>query len=345
MKADKAIYDVTVVLLDAGFATTALMPIEIFHSAGALWRELRGEMPEPRFRVTAVSMDGKPIASPYAGLSIAPQAAISDIVRTDVIIVPASGPGNDDELRANGALLPWLRDHYAKGAYVAGVCTGAAYLAESGLLDGKKGTTHWCRAPYFSERWPAVEWTPDMFVTEDARLLCSGGVTAAADVSLYLVEKLCGHEVAMQTAKALLLNMPRNNQSGYATLPLSPPHNDDAVRAVERVLQTKFAEPHSIESMADSVALSPRTFLRRFKAATGRMPGSYLQAVRIEMAKAMLERDRATVQSVASAVGYDDVSFFRSLFRRETGMTPGDYRTRFASVGVRHTELMPGSAG
>lgn len=330
--------DVTVVLLDDGYASTALMPIEIFHSAGALWRELKGEAPEPRFRVTTASLDGGAVRSPYAGLRMTPQCGIADVTRTDVVVVPTSGLAMDEKLIANSALLPWLANHHARGAYIAGVCMGAGYLAEAGLLDGKQGTTHWAIAPDFSKRWPKVDWRSDMFVTEDSRLLCSGGLTAAADVSLYLVEKLCGHETAVQTAKALLLNMPRASQSGYSMLPLSPPHNDDAVRAAEQLLQTGYRKDVSVDSLADTVGMSPRNFLRRFKAATGRLPGAYLRAVRIEIAKAMLECDRASVQSVASAVGYEDVSFFRGLFKRTTGMTPAEYRSRFAAMNVRQHE-------
>lgn len=330
--------DVTVVLLDDGYASTAVMPIEIFHSAGALWREIKGEEPEPRFRVTTASLDGGAVRSPYAGLRMSPQCAIDNVKRTDVIVVPTSGLAMDCKLIENSALLPWLAYHHARGAYVAGVCMGAGYLAEAGLLEGRQATTHWAIAPDFAKRWPNVDWRPDMVVTEDARLLCSGGLTAAADVSLYLVEKLCGHETAVQTAKALLLNMPRTSQSGYSMLPLSPPHNDDAVRAAEQLLQSGYQEDISVDSLADTAGMSPRNFLRRFKAATGRLPGAYLRAVRIEIAKAMLERDRASVQSVASAVGYDDVSFFRGLFKRATGMTPAEYRGRFAAMSVRQHE-------
>ncbi|HYD86476.1 MAG TPA: helix-turn-helix domain-containing protein [Vitreimonas sp.] len=327
--------DVTVVLLDDGYASTALMPIEIFHSAGALWRELKGEAPEPRFHVTTVSLDGQAVRSPYAGLMMTPQGGLDSVVRTDIVIVPTSGLALDEKLIENSVLLPWLRKHYAAGAYIAGVCMGSAYLAEAGLLDGKRATTHWAVAPDLAQRYPKVLWRPNEFVTEDSRLLCSGGLTAAADVSLYLVEKLCGHEIAVQTAKALLLTMPRACQSGYAMLPLSPPHNDVQVREAERMLQTRFRENIPVDALAESVGVSSRTFLRRFKAATRRLPGAYLQAVRVETAKAMLERERASVQTVASTVGYDDVSFFRAVFKRETGMTPAEYRARFASMNVR----------
>ena len=330
--------DVTVVLLDDGYASTALMPIEIFHSAGALWRELKGEIPEPRFRVTTASIDGGPVRSPYAGLKMSPQCGIEDVARTDIVVVPTSGLAFDEKLIEHSKLLPWLERHHAHGAYLAGVCMGSGYLAETGLLDGRKATTHWALCGDFKRRYPKVDWRPDMFVTEDSRLLCSGGLTAAADVSLYLVEKLCGHEIAVQTAKALLLNMPRASQSGYAMLPLSPPHNDNAIRGAEHTLQSRFREELCIDDLAEAAAMSSRNFLRRFKAATGRLPGDYLRTVRIESAKAMLERDRTSVQKVACAVGYDDVSFFRTLFKRTTGMTPAEYRAHFAAAAVRRHE-------
>lgn len=327
--------DVTVILLDDGYASTAIMPIEIFHSAGVLWAELKGEIPEPKFGVTTASLDGAAVRSPYAGLKMTPQCAIADVKRTDIIIVPTSGLALDEKLIENSALLPWLRAHHARGAYIAGVCMGAAYLAEAGLLDGRRATTHWAVAADLARRYPKVHWHPDLFVTEDNRLLCSGGLTAAADVSLYLVEKLCGHDVAVQTAKALLLTMPRVHQSGYAVLPLSPPHEDDRIRLVEAFLQMNYRDTHSTDDLADRAGMSARTFVRRFKAATGRLPGAYLQAVRIETAKAMLEREGSPIQTVSFNVGYDDGAFFRTLFKRSTGMTPAEYRGRFATMDVR----------
>ncbi len=126
-----------------------------------------------------------------------------------------------DQIARDTPLLPWLRKWYARGAYIAGVCTGVAFLAEAGLLDGRQATTHWGVAELYRQRYPKVLWRPEQFVTEDGRLLCSGGVYASIDLSLYLVEKFCGHEVALQCAKSLLLSMPRSRQSGYAVLPLS----------------------------------------------------------------------------------------------------------------------------
>lgn len=326
--------DVTVVLLDDGMSSTAIMPVEIFHSAGTLWNDLHNQPQQPAFRVRTVSLDGGAVRSPY-GLDIQPQGGIADVARTDLIVVPTSGLGLDVKLVENSALLPWLRRHYEQGAYIAGVCMGAAYLAEAGLLDGRLATTHWAVCDDLAARYPQVRWRPDLFVTEDSRLLCSGGLYASIDVSLYLVEKLCGHEVAVQCAKALLLPMPRIHQSGYAMLPVSQPHGDARIRTVEAYLQSNFRDDVPTRALAGQAGLGERTFVRHFKAATGRLPAAYLQALRIEAAKAMLERDAKPIQSISSDVGYDDVAFFRRLFKRSTGMTPAEYRAHFAPLSVR----------
>jgi len=251
-------------------------------------------------------------------------------------VVPASGLDLDAQFERHRALFAWLRCRYEKGAYIASICSGAAYLAEAGLLDGREATTHWGAADAFRERYPGVRWRPDVFVTEDRRVLCSGGVYAAIDLSLYLVDKFCGHEVAVQTAKALLVDMPRTHQTGYAVLPLSRAHQDENVRHAQSLMKTDFARDLSIENLAASVNMSPRNFIRRFKQATGLLPGKYMQALRVSIAREMLEDNAASVQSVSSAVGYEDVAFFRALFKRLTGITPAEYRAKF--TGVRSHE-------
>jgi transcriptional regulator GlxA family with amidase domain len=320
--------DVTILLLNDCYVSTALAPIEVFHSAGRLWNTLTSERAEPRFRVTVASLDGLEITSPYA-VRLLPEVPIKRVRRADIIVVPASGLDLDAQFARHAALFPWLRRWHERGAYIASVCSGAAYLAEAGLLDGHEATTHWGTVDAFIERYPGVKWRPEVLVTEDRRMLCSGGVYASIDLSLYLVDKFCGHEVAVQTAKALLVDMPRTSQSGYAVLPLSRPHHDDKIREAETFIQKNFSRPISIESLAARASMSPRTFIRRFKEATGRQPGKYLQVFRISMAKEMLEAGARSVQTVSSAVGYEDVAYFRALFKRLTGMTPAQYRTSF----------------
>jgi transcriptional regulator GlxA family with amidase domain len=325
--------DVTVVVLEGGFSSTAIMPVEIFHSAGKLWNDLHDHPAEPAFRVRTASLDGRAVHSAH-GMGVTPHVSIESIDRTDIVIVSTSGLDLDLQMVAHSSLLPWLRRQHAQGSQIVGVCMGAAYLAEAGLLDGRVATTHWALADKFSVRYPKVHWRPEMFVTEDSRLLCSGGVFASADVSLYLVEKHCGHEVALQCAKALLLPMPRPHQSGFAMLPVSKPHANERIRAAEAYLQANFRKEVPIPFLADRAGLGVRTFVRHFKAATGRLPADYLQAVRIEAAKVMLESDTRPIQSISSEVGYDDVAFFRSLFKRITRMTPTEYRSNFAPLNI-----------
>ena len=335
------VLEVTVVLLEAGYASTAVGPIEVFHSAGILWNWLHGDAPEPRFRVRTASIDGAKVTS-LCSLGLTPECAISDIAHTDIIILPASGWDIRERIARESALLPWLRHWHAQGAYIAGVCSGVGFLAECGLLDGRRATTHWALADQLSEAYPKVDWRPEQFVTEDNRLFCSGGVYAAIDLSLYLVEKFCGHEIALQTAKSLLVSMPRGRQSGYAVAALSRPHSDPKIKQAEQHLWDHFRQEVSIDVLAERIGMGPRNFIRRFKAATGRLPGDYVQTLRISAAKTLLEQGAASIQEVSSEIGYEDLAFFRRLFKRHTAMTPVEYRSRFAKLSFDRPELTGG---
>jgi transcriptional regulator GlxA family with amidase domain len=341
-EADHAIIDVTVVLLEGGYASTAIGPVEVFHSAGALWNWLHGEKQQPRFRVKVVSIDGHAVKS-LCSLGLEPEFSIDDIKHTDIIIVPASGWNLRERLAKETKILPWLRKWHARGAYIAGICSGVFFLAEAGLLDGKQATTHWGVADILRQLYPKVHWRTDQFVTEDGRLLCSGGVYASIDLSLYLVEKFCGHEVALNCAKSLLVSMPRGRQSGYAVLPLSRPHSDDKIRAAEEYLREHFDADISIDALALRSGMSARNFIRRFKAATGSLPGAYVQTLRMSAAKELLERGATSIQTVCTKTGYADLAFFRSLFKRHTGMTPNEYRRRFAQMSFDRGELAGGN--
>ncbi|MDR7273210.1 transcriptional regulator GlxA family with amidase domain [Pelomonas saccharophila] len=333
------VLDVTVLVTEGSFASTAVAPIEIFHSAGTLWNAFQGVGGEPRFRVRIASVDGGGVNS-SCSLGLVPQVSISDVTQTDIVLLPASGLDIQDRIMRESALVPWLRERYESGSYIAGICTGVAFLAESGLLDGRRGTTHWAAVNVFRERYPQVQWCPDEFVTEDGRVLCSGGVYAAVDLSLYLVEKFCGHEIALQCSKALLLSMPRLKQAGYGLIPISRPHADDKIRAVEEYLRDNFERSLSVDYIANRFDMTERTFIRRFKAATGRLPGGYVQALRVAAAREFLERGSMPIATVCAKIGYDDIGFFRGLFKRHTGMTPSDYRAQFANMRVSRGELL-----
>jgi len=325
---EKRLLDVAIVLVNEGFASTAIGPIEVFTAAGTMWNEMSGEEPSPRFHVKMASIDGEPIRSAY-GLRIAPDRSIAEIDRADLIFVSASGAVPADWMQRHAEIPAWLAALHERGAFIAGVCSGVAFLAEAGFLDGRRATTHWGVAEAFGKRYPKVDWRPDLLITEDGGVFCGGGVNAALDLSLYLLDRLCGHETAVGCAKALLVDMPRVHQSGYALLPLSPPHGDAKVREAEDYLQAHFHKNPSVEDVARHLGMSARDLIRRFKAATGRLPGAYLQRVRVAAARQMLEDGRTPVLRVGTEVGYDDPAHFRRVFKRHMGLTPSGYRERF----------------
>jgi transcriptional regulator GlxA family with amidase domain len=322
--------EATVVILDGTFSSTAVGPMEVFRHAGVLWNSFAGQPPAPRFRVTTASADGRAVSCD-GPLYIKPMAALADIRKTELIFLPTTGPSLDDVVERNAPVVPWLRRWHKRGAAIASVCTGVGLVAASGLLDGKRATTHWGIAEDFRRRYPKVRWMPEFMVTEDHDLYCGGGVHAALDLSLYLVEKFCGHEVAIQTAKALLIETPRTWQSGFAVGPLRTHHADEVISRAEEWLHENFHRDFPLEALASRVGMSVRNFVRRFKQATADPPLVYLQKLRVAAAKRLLESEYRTMQEISSAVGYEDVAFFRDLFRRHTGVSPSAYRQRFGT--------------
>jgi transcriptional regulator GlxA family with amidase domain len=266
--------EVTVLFLDGTFSSTATGPMEVFRHAGTLWNYLTGTRPVPRFRVTTASVDGRAVSCD-GRIDIQPETAITAIRKTDLIFIPTTGLHLDDVLERYAPVVPWLRRWHKRGAAIASVCTGVGLVAATGLLDGKRATTHWALAERFREKYPKVKWMPELMVTEDRGFYCGGGVHAALDLSLYLVEKFCGHEVAVQSAKALLIETPRAWQAGFAIVPLKTQHSDESISSAQEWLHENFHKSFPLEATARRVGMSLRNFVRRFKQATGDSPLNY----------------------------------------------------------------------
>ena len=326
--------EVVVVLLERALPSSSVAPIEIFSSVGVVWQLLHGQKLEPRFRVRTVSLDGKPTRH-LVPLQVRPEGDLKSVRRADLIIVPTAELDMDASRQANAALVPWLRRWYDRGATIAGICTGVSLVAEAGLLDGRPATTHWALADEFRRRYPRVRWQPERFVTEAGRVFCGGGVYAAIDLSLYLVEKYCGHELAIETAKGLLLETPRMWQSSYGTAPPRSGHDDEGIKRAQDWLYRNFKQEVRLDELAARVGMSPRTFARRFTAAAGETPLGYLHRVRIDAARHLLETRARSVAEVSREVGYEDLSFFRRLFKRYSGAPPRAYRARFGPEVTR----------
>lgn len=320
--------DVTVVLLDGGLPSTSMAPLEIFACAGSLWSMLSGAPAEPRFRVRTATVDGKKTHN-FVPVMLEPTMSLAEVERTDLVIIPTAGMDLQAARARNAGVIDWLRRRHGKKTAVAGVCTGVSLLAAAGLLDGRPATTHWGVVDHCRALYPNVRWDSDRFITESDNLFCGGGLYASIDLSLYLVERYCGHMVAVQTAKSLLLESPRIWQSPFASQPPRSAHEDEPVQRAQKWLVSHFREPVDLDALAGRVAMSPRNFARRFKAATGESPLGYLHRLRIDNAKHQLESATRSVQEISAQIGYEDVAFFRQLFRRYTGTSPREYRARF----------------
>src|SRR5579862_3373782 len=320
--------DVTILFLGGPFSSTTIGPMEVFHHAGTLWNFLTGMRQVPRFRVTTASADGRAVRCD-GPIHIQPDVAITAIRNTDLIFIPTTGLRLDNVLEGYAPVVPWLRRWHKRGAAIASVCSGVGLVAATGLLDGKRATTHWALAELFRKKYPKVNWMPELMVTADQGLYCGGGVHAALDLSLYLVEEFCGHEIAMQSAKAMLIETPRAWQAGFAIVPLKTEHSDESISSAQEWLHQNFHLTFPLEAPARRVGMSLRNFVRRFKQATGDSPLLYLQKLRVAAAKRMLEGEHRTMQEISDAVGYQDVAYFRQLFQRHTGASPSAYRRRF----------------
>src|SRR5882724_7714981 len=320
--------DVTVLLLDGTLSSTAIGPMEVFLNAGILWNVCTGKRPVPRFRVTTASVDGRAVRC-EGPIRIQPAAALAAIRKTDLILIPSTGLSLADVVERNAPVVPWLQRWHKRGAAIASVCSGVGLVAAAGMLDGKRATTHWGLVEEFRRMYPKVKWMPELMVTEDRGFYCGGGVNASLDLALYLVERFSGHDVAMQSAKALLIETPRAWQAGFAVVPLKTEHSDETISSAQEWLHENFHRTFPLDALARRVGMSLRNFVRRFKQATGDTPLIYLQKLRVAAAKRLLESDHRTMQEISNAVGYQDTAYFRSLFQRHTGGPPSAYRQRF----------------
>src|SRR5438309_3050445 len=256
--------EITVLLLDQMFSSTAIGPMEVFRHAGSLWNILTGIRCAPKFQVVTASADGKPVRCD-GDIEIQPNVALEEVGKTDLIFVPTTGLSGDDVVERNAPIVPWLKRRSTRGVAIASVCSGVGLVAAAGLLDGKRATTHWGLAERFREKYPKVKWMPELMVTEDGGFYCGGGVNASLDLSIYLVEKFCGHEIAIQTAKALLIETPRAWQSGFAIVSLKTDHTDDAISSAQEWMHANFAKTFPLDAPARRVGMSMRNCVRRFK--------------------------------------------------------------------------------
>ena len=250
----------------------------------------------------------------------------------DFIIIPGrlTGPVTPEEAEP---FARWLVTQHKRGAVLASTCGGAFLLAETGLLHGRSATTHWMFADLLQTRFPDVRVEPEKIVIDDGDIMTAGGLMAWTDLGMRLIDRLLGPSIMVETSRFFLVDASGREQRHYGSFAPRLTHGDESILKVQHWLQAKGARAVGVTDMAREAGLEERTFLRRFKAATGIKPTEYAQCVRVEKARELLQFTKRTIDQVAWSVGYEDATAFRRIFSRLVGLAPGDYRRRFAAEG------------
>lgn len=254
---------------------------------------------------------------------------ISEVKKTDLVFVPALFGDIKFALEANKDFVPWIIKQYRQGAEVASLCIGAFLLASTGLLNGKKCSTHWRSANLFRSMFPEVNLVDDRIITEEQGLYSSGGANSYWNLLLYLLEKYTDREIAIIASKVFAVEIDRKNQSAFIMFNGQKAHEDEPVKKAQEFIENNVSDRISVEELALKFAIGKRNFERRFKKATNNTPVEYMQRVKIEAAKKCLETSRKNVNEVMYDVGYSDTKAFRTVFKKITGLSPIDYRNKY----------------
>lgn len=287
----------------------------------------------PLFNVQLVGLT-KEIKLNEGSFSIHTDRLLHEVKQTDLIFIPALSGDMKTALAMNRDFIPWIVAQYESGAEVASLCIGAFMLAETGLLRGKKCSTHWLFANEFRAMFPDVELVDGSIITEEHRLYSSGGASSYWNLLLYLVEKYTDRETAIMAAKFFAIDIDRNNQSAFMMFQGQKEHEDAEIKQAQEFIEENYADKIVIDQLADLCAVGRRSFERRFKKATNNTVVEYIQRVKIEAAKRRFESSRQNINEVMFDVGYTDTKAFRDVFKRLTGLTPIEYRNKYNKQAV-----------
>jgi transcriptional regulator GlxA family with amidase domain len=279
------------------------------------------------FEISIVSIDGKPVASSN-GHPVIASASIRGKQQFDLIYVPGF-LGDVNEVITNAAkFFQWLRSQANTGAIITAACNGNYLIAESGLLSKKKATTHWSVAREFRGRYNDVKLEPEKILVDDGNIISAAGVMACLNLAVYIVHRFASPELAAMTSKVFLVDAGRKIQTPYEMF-VPRKHGDEQVVKVQEWLEQHSKEAITLNTISNHINLGRRTLLRRFKTATGDTPRVYIQKIRIENAKRLLESTKDTFNEITWKVGYENAGTFQKLFKTETGLSPREYREKF----------------
>lgn len=312
--------------------SSMVAPLDMFTRANDI---LAAKQQGPAFEVSLISLSSNSLNLGYSNAFSCHQQ-LSDFPPKSVghnqylIVIPAFSGKWDEVLKNNRTVIEWLRQHYESGTEVASLCKGSYFLAEAGLLDGVPCTTHWTVMEDMRSRYPAIDLQPDAVVTDRNGIYTGGGAFSSLNAILYLIEKFCGYELGIQISKNFSIQRDHVNQAHFAIFSGLNRHGDVLILSAQSYIESNFEKSLSVDDIAAHVNMSKRNFIRRFKQAVQLTPVEYIQRVKIEAAKKALEGNTKSIQTVLFDVGYNDIKTFRDTFKRFTGVTPQDYRRKYA---------------
>lgn len=291
---------------------------------------------DPLFHVQLVGLK-KQVRLMNDLITVHPEKTIDEVNETDLILIPAISGDLKEAIERNKKYYPWIIAQHRKGTEIASLCVGAFLLASTGLLDGKKCSTHWLFANDFRSLFPSVNLIDGSILSDEHGIYSSGGANSYWSLLLYLLEKYSSRETAILASKFFAVDIDRDSQNKFMIFNGQRNHKDEAILHVQDYIEKHIQDKLTIEILADIAMIGRRSFERRFKLATNNTPLEYLQRAKVEAAKRALETSRKNINQVMSGVGYTDIKAFRELFKKITGLTPIEYRNKYNQYAAKMT--------
>lgn len=317
----------TIYILALEHAVTQVIPATQYCFSTVNHMALQSGRPAP-FQVKLIGLK-ETIEPSGPNFLIKPDLLIEDAEKADLIIIPPLFGDLNLAISTNRAFIPWLQAQYHQGVEIASLCLGAFFLGATGLLDGKKCSTHWGFIDQFRDMYPEIDVQDGSIVTEENGLYSSGGANSYWNLLLHLVEKYTDRETAIVLAKYFAIDIDRNSQSAFTIFSGQKQHQDEAVKKAQELIEEMIEDKISVEVLAEKVAVGRRSFERRFKRVTNNSVLEYIQRVKVEAAKRSFESTMKNISEVMFDVGYSDTKAFRTTFKKITGLTPIEYRNKY----------------
>ena len=255
---------------------------------------------------------------------------INEVTQTDVVVIPLLCGNFVDAIEKNRGYKEWIIRQYQHHAEVVCLCVGSFMLASTGLLKGRRCAVHWAARHEFATLFPSVQIVDDHIITDESGIYTCGGGYSYLNLLLYVLEKHLGRDVAILASKMFEIDIDRKSQHPFTIFIGQKNHGDEYVLRAQELIENNPTASYSVDEVCEQVGIGRRTFERRFKKGTGNSLVEYIQRVKVEFAKKLLESREKTINEVTYAAGYNDVDAFRKVFRRFTDLSPLDYRKKYA---------------